>query len=60
LALFVEFDDRENLAITVHSLTRLWQATQDASLPAALAQLLQVSLAEAQQVLDQLANEGGQ
>ena len=51
LEIFVDFNSEYELGITLHSLARLWQASRDARLPAAVAAVLGISSQEAEEVL---------
>jgi tetratricopeptide (TPR) repeat protein len=51
LETFVAFQDRHSLGIVLRSLARLWQASGEASLPAAVAGVLGISEAEAEELL---------
>ena len=54
LEIFVEFEDEYYLGITLRSLARLWQASVDGALPAAVAAVLGVAPAEVEQKLQEL------
>jgi Tfp pilus assembly protein PilF len=51
LETYVAYEDGHNLGITLRSLARLWQASGDASLPAAIAPILKVPKEEVEALL---------
>jgi tetratricopeptide (TPR) repeat protein len=51
LAITAEFGDDREIGITLHSLARLWQVSEDAGLPAAVAAVLGIDLEEAEKRL---------
>ena len=51
LTITAEFKDEHGLGITLRSLARLWQASEDAGLPAAVATILEISPQEAEKLL---------
>ena len=51
LNITAEFKDEHGLGITLRSLARLWQAIEDAGLPAAVATILEISPQEAEKLL---------
>jgi tetratricopeptide (TPR) repeat protein len=57
LAITVEFDDAPGLAITMNSLARLWQATHDPEVPAAVGAILSVTPEEVEAHLSTLHAE---
>ena len=59
LAITVEFDDEPGLAITLRSLARLWQATRDPEVPAAVGAILSVTPGEVETQLSALLARGG-
>lgn len=57
LAIFAEYKDGHNSAITLQSLARLWQASDDATLPAAMAEVLQVTVEQREESLRKMLEE---
>jgi tetratricopeptide (TPR) repeat protein len=51
LALYVEYNDQHNLAIVIGGLARVWDASGDATLPAAVAEVLGITAEEAEERL---------
>jgi hypothetical protein len=51
LTITAEFNDEHGLGITLRSLARLWGASEDAGLPAAVAEVLEISPQEAEELL---------
>jgi len=54
LEIFVEFDSKYEMGITLRNLALLWQASEDANLPAAVASVLGVAPEEAEKLLRNL------
>lgn len=57
LPILVEFNDDHNASIVLRSLARLWQASGDTSLPAAIAPILKILAEEAEKLLQDLLPE---
>jgi tetratricopeptide (TPR) repeat protein len=51
LQIFVEFGDENGGKIALSSLDRLWQATRDRQVPAAVAQIMGITQEEAEELL---------
>ena len=54
LAITAEFDDEHGLAITLRSLSRLWQASRDTGLPHAIASIMQTTPEDVEKLLSSL------
>jgi tetratricopeptide (TPR) repeat protein len=54
----VEYEDTHGTGITLRSLARLWRESGDASLPAAIAEVLNSTAAEAEDLLRELLGDG--
>ena len=51
LEILIEFRDQHNAAIAFRSLARLWKATTDGQVPAAVAQILGITQGDAEELL---------
>ena len=59
LETFVEYEDNYSSGIVLSSLARLWQASGDKDLPAAVAPILGVSVEETEALLREMLGEKG-
>jgi tetratricopeptide (TPR) repeat protein len=57
LEIFVDYEDDHSIGIAVSSLARLWKASGDASLPAAVATILGASVEETEKLLREMLEE---
>ncbi len=52
--IFVEYEDQHNLGIVLHDLGEAWQATNKPSIPQKLSELLEMPVAEVEELLRKL------
>jgi tetratricopeptide (TPR) repeat protein len=57
LTIFAEYDDKYSLGITIRSLARLWQANPNEALLAEMGEILNLSAAEVQTLLEQAIDD---
>lgn len=57
LGIFQEYSDKDNSSRTLYHLARLWQATNDASIPERIASILGTSQEEVEKLLQELLKE---
>ena len=57
LEIFVEYKDTYRGGIVIQSLARLWKASEDANLPAAIAPILGASVEETEKLLRDMLGE---
>ena len=57
LEIVVEYKDTHNGGVVLRSLARLWKASGDANLPAAVATILGISVEEAEKLLRDMVEE---